>query len=172
MLRSLLLFGIYVLAYGLSYGRSSATNLEKKAKIEQMIRSFEGRFSVPQMSVDELKVRLKAGTKLLLVDVRDSSEQAVSMLPGAMTVEQFEANIRKYREHVVVAYCTIGYRSSKFVKKHLKTGLNIKNLRGSVLLWSHAKGGFVDSNGQKTKKVHVYGRSWSLLADGYEAILN
>ena len=54
----------------------------------------------------------KAGKRVVLVDVRTADEQQVSMIPGAMTQQQFEAQLGDLRRHidsgtvVVAPYCT------------------------------------------------------------------
>jgi rhodanese-related sulfurtransferase len=124
-------------------------------------------FSCPTISAEKLKNELN-NKKFLLIDVRDEKEQSVSMLPGAITVKQFEKNIDNYKGKKLIAYCTIGYRSGKFASKH--TSFKITNLIGGVLMWSHCQGNFVNQAGE-TKKVHTYSSDWNFLHSKYEAVL-
>ena len=47
---------------------------------------------------------------------------------------------------------------------------HVQNLAGSMLAWTHADGELVDSDGNPTKRLHVFGKRWNLAADGYEGI--
>ena len=83
---------------------------------------------------------------LVVVDVRTEAERAVSVIKGAVTKEQYEADVNgEYVGKKIVAYCTIGYRSGKYVEKLIKDkGVDAYNLRGSILAWTHAGGRFGD----------------------------
>jgi sodium/bile acid cotransporter 7 len=50
-----------------------------------------------------------------------------------------------------------------------RRGVDVLNLEGSVLAWTHAGGPLV-RDGVSTKRLHVYGRRWNLAADGYETV--
>jgi sodium/bile acid cotransporter 7 len=92
-----------------------------------------------------------------------------------VTKKAFEANLladpRSLDDHVVVAYCTIGYRSAGYVEK-LRSGRNMEayNLRGSILAWTHAGGELEDQEKNVTKKVHVFGESWDLASRDCESV--
>ena len=72
-------------------------------------------------SLNAAQLRAVCGTRqakrVVVVDVREAAETAVSMIPGAVTKEQFEAEAERYAQHTVVAYCTIGYRSGKYCQE-------------------------------------------------------
>ncbi len=104
---------------------------------------------------------------IILVDIREKEEQQVSMLPGAITKEEFLKNLDKYKDKKIITYCTIGYRSGKFAEKYSK--LNIYNLEGGVLAWSHFKGKFFKDN-KETKLVHVFSQEWDFLNSNYKAV--
>ena len=105
----------------------------------------------------------------MLVDVRPLAEREVSMIPGAVLAETVEANLGSYTGRPIVAYCTIGARSGLWARKFSRRGLDVSNLRGGILAWTHIGGALVDADGLTTR-VHVYGASWDLAADGYEAV--
>ena len=54
-------------------------------------------------------------------------------------------------------------------KKLAGKGFNVRNLKGGILAWTHAKGPLVDPNGNPTTQVHTYGTDWNLLPPGYQA---
>jgi rhodanese-related sulfurtransferase len=120
--------------------------------------------------ISAAQVMISAGSeRLLFVDVRKPAEQEVSMLPGAITDREFLKNPAAYQDHLVIAYCTIGYRSAEFARKLQKKEIAVLNLRGGILAWLHA-GGKVYNRGQAVNRVHVYGKKWDLAPSGYQTI--
>jgi rhodanese-related sulfurtransferase len=143
--------------------------MDEPARIQQMYEGYRTDFpDVPGVSALELGEQA-AEKALVLVDVRTPEEQRVSMIPGALTQEEFEAGREQYRDASIVAYCTIGARSGKFAAEQMKQGFHVRNLEGGILAWTHASGPLVGPDGP-TRKVHVYGRRWNLAADGYESV--
>jgi rhodanese-related sulfurtransferase len=112
---------------------------------------------------------LMESTKVVFVDTRGSKEQKVSMLPGAVTEKAFKKNLVQYKNHVVIGYCTISYRSGKLARKLKKKGTKILNLKGGMLAWVHEGGKVYDAKGE-TKRIHVYSKKWNYLPKGYEAV--
>ncbi|HVW38199.1 MAG TPA: rhodanese-like domain-containing protein [Pirellulales bacterium] len=123
---------------------------------------------VPEVSAAELVERIKH-ERLAIVDVREPHEQAVSMIPGAISRTEFEARKDDFRNIPIIAYCTLGFRSGKFAARLRDEGLDAYNLRGAILAWTHTGQPLVDAEGE-TRRVHVYGRKWNLVASGYEGV--
>ncbi|MCB9664606.1 MAG: rhodanese-like domain-containing protein [Alphaproteobacteria bacterium] len=123
---------------------------------------------VPDVTATEAQALLADG-RVLLVDVREPQEREVSTLPGAVTPDELAAHPEEAEGKVVVAYCTIGYRSGQWAKEQREKGLDVRNLAGSVLAWTHAGGPLVH-DGEPTRKVHVYGATWNLARSDYEAV--
>jgi sodium/bile acid cotransporter 7 len=162
------LAALVVAAWACSEDRPS-TNAARRAKIDEMYAGYRESFpGVPALSPDEFRA-LREEKDVVLVDTREPEETGVSMLPGALTKEQFEQNMDAYRDRTVVTYCTIGYRSGLYAKRLKEKGLRARNLKGSILAWVHAGGKVVDEKGE-TRRVHVYGPKWNLLPDGYEPV--
>ncbi|AGW13589.1 rhodanese-like domain-containing protein [Megalodesulfovibrio gigas] len=113
---------------------------------------------------------LQRGVPVVLVDSRDAKEQAVSMLPGAVTEAQFLAQPELHHDAIVVAYCTIGYRSGVFARKMASQGVSVLNLYGGMLNWTHAAGPLVDAQGRPVSRLHVYDSTWDLASAGVEGI--
>jgi rhodanese-related sulfurtransferase len=107
----------------------------------------------------------------VLVGVREPRERRVSMLPGAISRQDFERDSARYRSWVVVPYCTIGLRSGFCTRKLRGQGFEARNLAGSVLAWAHAGLPF-EAEGKATRRVHVYSAEWSLLPRGYEPVVS
>ena len=162
--------GLLGLAACYSEATTDMSNEEKLAQIEEMTAGFRPQFAeVPEVDAATLREDL-AGGEVVLVDVRSDKERATSMIPGAITSDEFERRAEELKGSSVVTYCTIGYRSSTYARQLLKAGWNVRNFRGSVLAWTHAGGELVDSAGQPTKQVNVYAERWNLSADGYEPV--
>jgi sodium/bile acid cotransporter 7 len=113
---------------------------------------------------------LLARDAVLFIDVRTQQERAVSMLPGAVSEAEFLQTPSLARGKTAVAYCTIGYRSGLFAKKMAARGRRVLNLAGGILAWV-LEGGKVYHDGKITRRVHVYGKKWNILPNGYEAVM-
>jgi rhodanese-related sulfurtransferase len=154
------------LAY-LTFNRSSHESNERQ--IDELYQSYRGEFpDVREVSWNEL-LAWKAQKDIVIVDVRSTTERAVSMIPDAISIDEFDADRESFRNQIIVAYCTIGYRSGLFAKSLTSAGFHIYNLKGGVLAW--ASGGQLFSNQQgPTREVHVFGKKWNLLPKTYKAV--
>jgi rhodanese-related sulfurtransferase len=122
--------------------------------------------AVPQLGVHELHSAL--GPRTLLVDVREPEEFAVSRLPGARQTQRI-AEVRAWlaggEYDRVVVYCSVGYRSAKFVRQLQRAGIaNAANLEGSIFAWANA-GYPVENDAGPTPLVHPFDASWGALLD-------
>lgn len=139
------------------------------ATIYEMYQGYKGDFpQVPDISPKQAMELMKRG-KVVFVDVRPENERRVSMLPQAVSKEEFFKNRDKYRGYTVIGYCTISYRSGVFAREMRKKGLDIYNLQGGLLAWVNEGGKVYDQNGL-TKRIHVYGRRWNYPPPGYESV--
>lgn len=154
-----------------AFAQDRKTEAGRRALVERMAAEIKAEHpDVATITAAALKDGLPTGN-FILVDVRTDRERAVSTLPGAITAKDFEARMEELlaEGRTVVAYCTIGARSSSYARRMGKRGVTMLNLEGSVLAWTHAGGDFV-SGSVSTRRVHVYGRGWNLAADGYETV--
>ncbi len=144
----------------------------KRLRIERMIQKFESGFNAPTIKVRDMMRISKRNLfdSYVVVDVREGYEQKVSTIPGAITKADFEKNMVKYKTKKVISYCTIGYRSAEYTNTLVAKGFDALNLRGSVLSWTHEGGKLVDHDGKDTKKVHVYGKDWDLVPEGFRSV--
>ena len=143
----------------------------KRRKIEAMYEKSRQKFfpDVPEITVEELRDRLSDADRLVVVDVRTPNEQAVSMIPGAVTAQEFERDREQHRESTIVAYCTVGHRSGLFAKTLGDNGFEALNLRGAILAWTHAEGALENQDGP-TRRIHVWGPKYSFEAEGYDPV--
>jgi len=118
--------------------------------------------NVPQTSTDELSAWLKDGRKPqpILIDVRTPAEFDISHLPGARRVDP-EAKVADVlpmleKGRPVVAYCSVGYRSSAMADRLRKAGVaQVSNLEGSIFQWA-SEGRRLEAYGKPADKVHPY----------------
>jgi sodium/bile acid cotransporter 7 len=106
--------------------------------------------------------------KIVYIDVREDNEQKISMIPGAIKSSQIDFDHLDSKTKYV-AYCTIGYRSGKFVEKLRSKGFNAYNLVGGIYGWTFEDGQLQDHSSKPTKRVHVYSDDWNYLRSDYQA---
>lgn len=141
------------------------------ARIDSMYADYRREFpGVPEIDAPTLRDALARGAPLVLVDVREPAERAVSTLPGAIPAAAVEADPAAYAGKTLVAYCTIGYRSGLWASTQRDHGLSVENLAGSILAWTHAGGALIGPDGAPTRRVHVYGSGWDLARIDYTAV--
>jgi len=173
-LAALLWMAVLALAVGVLPARAGhvaavPSDAEKRQIIETMYVDYQKTFpEIPDMDPRPAMKQVKK-RKMVFIDVRESKEQQVSMLPEAITVKAYLENPDKYKDHVKIAYCTIAYRSGKFAQKLKDRGITIINLRGGILAWIHDGGKVYSEHGQ-TNRIHVFGRKWDLAPKEYEAV--
>lgn len=154
-----------------AHAQSRATEAARHAAVLRLVEELKADYpDVPTISAESLRGALPSGD-IVLVDVRSDAERAVSTLPGAITAEDFEDRLDEFGRsgRTLVAYCTIGARSSAYARRMRARGVDMMNLEGSVLGWTHA-GGMLSDGGMPTRRLHVYGRRWNLAADGYVTV--
>ena len=150
-------------------GESTLTDQQKLKIVYDMYdgykKDFPGVLDIRPKKAMEL---LKEG-RLVFVDTRRPAEMEVSMLPHAITREEFLKDPEKYKDMTVVAYCTISYRSGKFAEEMAKKGIQVLNLKGGLLAWVLEGEKVYDSHGE-TRRIHVYGKKWDYPPAGYESV--
>lgn len=124
--------------------------------------------TVQQLSTEELAAQLQAQDKApLLLDARAPEEYAVSHLPHARTAandKQITAALQNLpKDRPIVAYCSVGYRSSALAEKLKQQGFtNVANLEGSIFQWAN-EGRPVYQGDQQVKLVHPFDKKWGQL---------
>ncbi|SBO44123.1 rhodanese-like domain-containing protein [Cyanobium sp. NIES-981] len=163
---------VALLGCGGPSGRSTS-DAQRAELVERLYADFRrARFAdVPDITVAELQRQTLQHPQLVLVDVRELRERAVSILPGAISVEVFERQKERYRSSLVVPYCTIGLRSGLYGRRLIREGFRTRNLAGSLLAWAHA-GLPLEHQGRPTRRAHVFSPGWNLLPEAYEAAVN
>lgn len=96
--------------------------------------------AVPSLSVEELKEKRDRVEQVVLLDVREPHEWAISELPGSVkiplgTLPQNFGKIAKDTD--VVVYCRSGARSAQAVQFLLANGYaKARNLAGGINRWA------------------------------------
>jgi rhodanese-related sulfurtransferase len=95
----------------------------------------------------------------LILDSRTEEEFAVSHIAGATRIldGEDEAIVLKNisKSTPIVAYCSVGYRSSKLAQKLMGEGFQeVFNLEGGIFQWAN--------EGHLTQQVHPYNKSWGI----------
>ena len=169
LITAALAFTIITLMGQLSLSSDDLSDGDKRQKVTDMYNGYKKQFpEVHDMSAQRVMTLMAEGNAVF-IDIREPREQQVSMLPRAITEEEFINDSAKYKDAVKIAYCTISYRSGKFAQKLQKKGVPVYNLRGGILAWVHDGGKVYDQNGE-TDRIHVYGRKWNLGPKRYQAV--
>lgn len=136
---------------------------------------------VEQIEPEEALERLRRNQPTLWIDARTPAEQAVSTIPGAVTVDQAIEQLcdspdnqlpnqdrSDNQARLIIVYCTAGFRSANFVAKLARMKTKAMNLRGGLFGWCEADGPLADPQGQETRAVHTYGRYARFVPDSYQ----
>ena len=93
------------------------------------------RIEIPTISAEQIRELQNSdewANRSVIVDVRAKAETDVSVIPGAITKSDFEKNSLQHEGKVVIAYCTVGYRSGIYGKKLASEGWHAYNYKGSI----------------------------------------
>ncbi|MBW2252050.1 MAG: rhodanese-like domain-containing protein, partial [Deltaproteobacteria bacterium] len=161
---------LYLIIFAQALGASEyLTDAAKKRKIDEMYEGYKKDFPKVKDFSAEQSLQLMDRGKIIFVDIRETEEQAVSMITGAITEMEFRRNPSAYRDYIIIGYCTIGFRSGKLARKLKKKGISMYNMQGGILAWLHA-GGIVHKDGKPVNRVHVYSRKWDLAPSAMKSV--
>ena len=126
--------------------------------------------AVARIPTDTLQVWLNGSPKrkdLILLDVREPEEYAVSHLGGALLVPSRDEALKilrgVHKSRRIVLYCSVGYRSSELAEFLMKTGFTeVYNLEGSIFRWAN-EGRPVYRAEEQVRVVHPYDSYWGRL---------
>ncbi|MGD9365616.1 MAG: rhodanese-like domain-containing protein [Desulfobacteraceae bacterium] len=137
------------------------SDAEKRELALNMYAEYQKKFPEVEDIAPDSAIKLLSDPDVVFVDVRKAEEQAVSMIPGAITKQVFTDHLERYRHKRVIAYCTISYRSGMLAAELKRKGISVINLRAGLLGWTHAGGPLVRQN-RPVQRLHVFGRKWDL----------
>lgn len=113
-----------------------------------------------QITIDlfkKIQANEEALKNVVLIDVRSDAETKVSVIPGAITKAQYEAEPEKHKGKTAICYCLSGGRSGKYVKQLKAKNVPAVDLKGSISGWLEAGLPLTTLDGKPTKRVNVYG---------------
>lgn len=147
----------------------AADNEELKNVHQELADKFD---EVSHMSADQLD-RLPSD-QVVLIDVREVEEYAVSHLENAIQVDpdisnrkfmqRFESSVK---DKIVIFYCSVGYRSSDLAEdvqdRLIQSGARaVYNLKQGIFGWHNAEMPVVNEAGN-TARIHPYDDYWGRL---------
>jgi len=108
-------------------------------------------------------------TQPVVLDVREKKEFKVSHLKGARRARSKKNALKILqglaKDHPIVAYCSVGYRSSELVEKLQQAGYtNVYNLEGSIFEWANENRP-VYAGEKLVERVHPYNKKWGQLLE-------
>ena len=144
-----------------------ATNPKFTKTIERWISH-----SVPVVSVEELSGKTE---DYIVLDCREREEYDISHIPTAQYLgyKKFSPDQMESipKDASIVVYCSIGYRSEKIGEQLNELGYkNVQNLYGSIFEWVNQGNEVITPDGEVTKKVHGFNKSWSKWIDEEQAV--
>ena len=99
----------------------------KRQQLEMIYENARQSFpEVAEITAEQLMEKRKS-QDIVLVDVRQPQERAVSMIPGAITSETFEASPQDYEGKTIITYCPVGGRSGMYAQKLQARGFKALN---------------------------------------------
>ena len=159
-----------VLALARASGALLRVQAGEAADLEPWKQSVRIRFpAVRQLTTTELDAWLHDTNRVspVLLDVRTAAEFKVSHLPGAQRVDPQASVAQVWRSvptnRPVVAYCSVGWRSSALVERLQKAGAtNVMNLEGSIFAWAN-EARPLQRDGLVATNVHPYNATFGEL---------
>lgn len=97
--------------------------------------------------------------EVLLMDVREPAEYALSHIPGALPAG---APLPPGRD--VVVYCSLGVRSADYAERLQGEGFDVLNLDGGIFAWAN-EGHPLENEDGPTERVHPYNGFFGLFLD-------
>jgi len=156
---------------------ASATTIQGKALLSVHNKILRRHVGVRHLSVGQFaQLHSNEPERLLVLDVREAKEHAVSHIKGAirvppgMSTERFMASFGdQLRGRKVVLYCSVGERSSQMAKQIEQISKafgasGIYNLAGGIFNWHNQRRPLSNATGQ-TDHVHPYNWWWSRLVE-------
>ena len=165
--RSLALGAVAFLLLLATGGKGPRAQADPMLEIKEQIRTQFP--DVSHISAAQLQSWLAGGANIspLLLDARTQEEFEVSHLRDARFAPSVEDALEALsgvaRDHPIVVYCAVGFRSSVLARTLAARGYaNVHNLEGSIFDWAN-RGLPVYRGGREVKEVHPYNWRWRKL---------
>ena len=146
------------------------------SSLDQLEANIAAASRVAQLSSTEVSALLAVPRGVVLFDVRDPEEFAVSHLPGAIRIDPnlapaafIQAYGHVFGQQPVVFYCSVGRRSTALAERvnalsatQAPSTTPVANLRGGIFRWANEARPLQNARGE-TKLVHPYSFYWARL---------
>lgn len=153
------------LGLGIAAVAGSPSDRDRDGDYRRTIERINRRTKARQITVEELRGRMAKGEKLVVLDIREPRENAVSALPSARLVPPDDVDSTALdvpADALVVTYCTVGYRSGyAAVALEKRLGHPVFNLDGGIIAWFNDGGEVVDPQGKPTDRIDTYDDDWA-----------
>ena len=111
----------------------------------------------------------RARTAPVVVDVRSARERGVSVIPGALGVDNAAAALDAVATldpaAPIVVYCAGGLRSAKAARVLIEAGhTDVRNLEGGIFAWAN-EGRPLTCDGRPTRYAHPCDDKWGALLE-------
>ena len=128
------------------------------------------RYDFPQISGQSLAQMQASPDGVILFDVREPPEYAVSHIAGAIQVSPDISAVDFMAQYAslitgrdVVFYCSVGRRAGRLAARVEKpaaaAGARVHNLSGGIFRWHDERRALVGPDGAPTEQVHQYNRA-------------
>jgi rhodanese-related sulfurtransferase len=170
--------------------RAMVSQSDKESFWKDQLLNIEKTFTdVTHSSPADLIQQQQQQEQIVFLDIREKEEQQVSIIPNAITLDQFNQSKQQYKDNntLIIPYCTIGYRSAITAQQlAIQDGFRTKNLIGGIIAWTQQglpldtpintsykeKRGGNREEMQSVKKVHVFSQQYvGTQGVGYEAVV-
>jgi len=123
---------------------------------------------IPFITSDSLQQKLQeSAPQLVIIDVREAEEFAVSHLETALNIQTGDGVAEQIdaKDTPIVVYCSVGYRSAGVAARLQELGYsNVSNLRHSIFNWAERGYPLANKLGS-TDKIHPFNTAWGSLVD-------
>ncbi len=133
-------------------------------RFEDMANKMADSFKAPRISAEKLQ-SLMNKKNIIILDTREKKEFNVSHIKNAIYVgyDNFDLDdiLQKIKkDSIVVAYCSVGYRSGKITQRLKEKGIDAYNLYGGLFNWNNTDKPLYSDTETKTNAIHGYDKQW------------
>lgn len=142
--------------------------------VKNMANTLHLKFQdVEQISAKDVHNKLENKSfDYLIVDIRSVEHQNISIIPGAIGVNQFLPARDNFKDKLIIIYSTIGLGANELAQNLKKEGFSAKNLSGGTLAWAAENFDFFNTkNKVPTKEIFIENEAWRILPDNYIGVL-
>lgn len=153
----------------------TATTIDTGFSLQSIHQRIRADFvEVRHMKATGLFVLSETAQNVVLFDVREEDEYAVSHLANAVRVAPdiavrtfVERHTERLKNKIAIFYCSVGMRSSQLIRRlrlagHTRSALAVYNLEGGIFNWHNEFRAVVSPSGT-TQFIHPYNEYWGEL---------